>query len=71
MTSHADRIRRSRERQASGRILIPVEFDEVELTDALVRAGWLSPLAADDPEAVRMALQAAEIEIRPRTGHAS
>jgi len=53
----AERQRRYRERIASGRRVLPVEVNFDVLPDVLIAGGHLNPLQADDPEAVRSALQ--------------
>lgn len=49
------RQRRYRERRKFGRRVMQVEVDEVELAAALERLHFLSPLKADDDEAVQQA----------------
>lgn len=49
------RQRRYRERQKSGRRVLQIEVDEVELAAALERLNLLDPLKADDGEAVQKA----------------
>ncbi|MBB4524638.1 UNVERIFIED_ORG: hypothetical protein M2435_004634 [Rhizobium sophorae] len=51
--SAAARQRRYRTRRRTGRRVIPIEVDEVELAAALERLHFLSPLDADDDEALQ------------------
>lgn len=48
----AERQRRHRARARAGRVVIPVEADDVALAEALIAAGFLSPGRADDREAL-------------------
>lgn len=50
------RQRRYRERRKAGRRMIMIEVDEVEVIAAAERRRLLSPLDADDDEALRRAL---------------
>jgi hypothetical protein len=50
-------MRKSRERQAAGRLLLPIEVDEVELVEVLVAHGVLDPIMADDKAAIARAVE--------------
>lgn len=50
------RQRRYRERRRAGRRMIMIEVDEIEFAAAAERLNMLSPLDADDDEALRRAL---------------
>lgn len=71
MTSHADRTRRCRDRQKHGKIQLTVELDETEIVEALVQAGWLNALQADDPKSIAEAFAACSIAVLPKSGHAA
>ncbi|MBY5530535.1 hypothetical protein [Rhizobium leguminosarum] len=49
----AERQRRYRDRRKAGRRVLQIEIDEVELAAALERLHFLSPLDADDDEALQ------------------
>jgi endonuclease YncB( thermonuclease family) len=52
-----DRMRRHRERLASGRVVLPVEVHLSDLADALVEAGWLEAWDQEDRKAIRRGLE--------------
>lgn len=54
-----ERKRLWRMRQRAGLRVYAIEADELALADKMVLAGYLSPLAADDPEKQRQALERA------------
>ncbi|MFK4725846.1 hypothetical protein ABIE89_006946 [Bradyrhizobium niftali] len=58
MKTAAERQRTHRQRQAAGKIVLPVEVDEVAITEALISAGLLSQQDLDDPRRVAAALAA-------------
>ena len=45
MSSAADRMRRRRERERTGRVILMVEFDETQLTETLCQARLIDPMA--------------------------
>ncbi len=51
-----ERQRRYRERRKAGRRVLQIEIDEVELAAALERLHFVSPLDADDDEALQSGL---------------
>lgn len=55
--SAADRMRRLRERLASGRVVLQVEVHLADLADALVEAGWLKAWDTEDRAAIRDGLE--------------
>lgn len=55
--SNIERSRRYRQRLKSGRAVFRIEAEEVALIEMLCSTGYLNPLAADDPEKVRAALE--------------
>jgi hypothetical protein len=57
MTPAAERVRRHRKRLSKGRRVMRVEVDFDHLPDVLVAGGHLDPLRADDPDAVRRAIE--------------
>jgi hypothetical protein len=57
MSSVAFRAREYRRRRALGRIVVELESDEARASRALIDAGLLSPLVADDRESIEDALQ--------------
>ena len=57
MTPAAERMRRHRKRLAKGLRVMRVEIDFDHLPDVLVAGGHLDPLRADDPNAVRRAIE--------------
>ena len=57
MSSHAARQKIYTQRRRAGRIIVSVEVDEQALTDALVTARLLSPLAVDDRVAIAHATE--------------
>jgi hypothetical protein len=63
----AIRMRRHRERVASGRVLITIEVDAVDLETALIDGGFLRSHEVDDPRAVRDGLQRA-VEVLIQAG---
>lgn len=52
-----DRMRRHRDRLASGRVVLPVEVHLTDVADALVEAGWLEAWDQEDREAIRRGLE--------------
>jgi hypothetical protein len=48
----ADRVRRHRQRQRDGRVVLCIEAEEVALIDKLIVARLLDPTMADDPQQV-------------------
>lgn len=52
-----NRMRRHRERLASGRVVLPVEVRLADLADALVEAGWLEAWDQEDRKAIRRGLE--------------
>lgn len=72
MTAAAFRQRRHRARQRAGMRCFRIEADEVALADRLVRDGLLNPIAADDAQSIRQALEHAVALVTcnhtPRTG---
>jgi hypothetical protein len=48
----AERVRRHRQRQRDGRVVLCVEAEEVALIDKLIVARLLDPTMADDPQQV-------------------
>jgi hypothetical protein len=57
MTTAAERQRRHRRRQRLGLSVVMIEVDEASIADTLVRTGFLSPLNADNPAAIRDAIE--------------
>lgn len=53
----AERQRRHRARLKQGQRVYRIAADEADLCTKLVQAGYLAPLAADDPEKQRQALE--------------
>lgn len=58
MTTPAERQRAHRRRQAAGKVVLPVEVDEISLCEALIAANLLSQQDADDSRKVAAALSA-------------
>jgi hypothetical protein len=52
----AERVRRHRQRQRDGRVVLCVEAEEVALIDKLIVARLLDPTMADDPQQVVVAV---------------
>ena len=50
--SAADRMKALRRRRKTGRVVLPVEVDEVSLIETLIETGRLSRKLADDRKAV-------------------
>jgi hypothetical protein len=48
----AERVRRHRQRQRDGRVVLCVEAEEVALIEKLIVARLLDPTLADDPQQV-------------------
>jgi hypothetical protein len=48
----AERVRRHRQRQRDGRVVLCIEAEEVALIDKLIVARLLDPTMADDPQQV-------------------
>jgi hypothetical protein len=48
----AERVRRHRQRQRDGRVVLCIEAEEVALIDKLIVALLLDPTMADDPQQV-------------------
>jgi hypothetical protein len=57
MSNAAERQRRHRARQRRGLRVVTIEVDEISVSEALVQTGFLSPLRADDPDAIREAIE--------------
>lgn len=55
MSSSASRLRLFRARQRDGKIVLPIEVDEVPFTEMLVTGGWLDPAHVDDRDAMARA----------------
>jgi hypothetical protein len=53
----ADRQRHYRQRQNAGKIILHVEVDEIETTQALIDGGFLHADAADDKRAIAAAIE--------------
>ena len=53
----SDRMRRHRERLASGRVVLPVEVHLSDLADALVEAGWMEAWDQEDRKAIGRGLE--------------
>jgi hypothetical protein len=58
MATAAARMERYRARQRTGRIIVPVEIDDVIVIDALILAGLLAEDARDDRVAIGRAIEA-------------
>lgn len=56
MKTAAERQRAHRRRQAAGKVVLPVEVDEVAITEALIAANLLSPQDADHRRKIAAAL---------------
>lgn len=56
-TAASERQRRRRARQAAGVAVLKIEVPLFETADALVQAGYLAEWDADDPAAIRAALE--------------
>lgn len=54
----AERQRAHRRRQAAGKVVLPVEVDEISLCEALIAANLLSPQDTDHPQKIATALAA-------------
>lgn len=54
--SSADRVRAYRRRRDAGRVVLPVEVNEVDTVEALIEAGRLLPHEAEDRGAVAVAI---------------
>jgi hypothetical protein len=55
-TSSAERMRRTRERRANGRILLQIEIDEDTVATTLVALGFLDRQCMDIPESIAAAI---------------
>jgi hypothetical protein len=51
------RKRLERDRRKNGKILLPIEFDEVHVVEVLISAGYLHPNDADHREKIRIAIE--------------
>ena len=56
MTCVAERVRRHRQRQRDGRVVLCIEVVEAALIDKLIVARLLDPTMADDPQQVVVAV---------------
>lgn len=57
MSSAAERQREHRRREASGRILLTVEVDEIEVTEVLRAARLLNPMLEHSREDIALAVE--------------
>jgi hypothetical protein len=57
MSRRADRQRTYRRRASSGKIIVPVEIDEIEIDEVLIAGGFLDANAADDRRAIAVAIK--------------
>ncbi|MGE4254818.1 MAG: hypothetical protein AB7E84_06345 [Xanthobacteraceae bacterium] len=51
-TANAIRLKRRRARCKAGRVVLPVEADEIDLIEMLIDAGLLAPQDAEDRQTV-------------------
>ena len=64
LSSAAARMRRTRARRRAGLMWLAIEADEA-VVDQLVVGGWLRPELADEPAAIRRALERMLREMKP------
>lgn len=60
----AAKQRAYRERKKSGRIVVRIEIDKVDVSERLIEAGLLDAWDADDPDAIASALASATVTLK-------